>query len=165
MQRITICGRLGRGAAVREMQDGGKVISFTVAVNGRYRGVEKTSWYEVSTFNYDRYKNMVQYLTKGSSVLVGGELDADLDEGKDGVTRCRRSVTADFIEFNSNGSTSGSTTETATTTTTSKKKAEVPDDDDIEMTSPKKKTTKKAEPVAEEPEEEVNEENGDELPF
>ena len=87
MQKITIIGRLGRDASIRETQDGGKVVSFTVAVNGRFRGVEKTSWYDVSTFNYDRYKNMVKYLTKGSSVVVLGDLDCDLDEGRDEIGR------------------------------------------------------------------------------
>ena len=60
MQKITLTGRLGRDAAVRETQDGGKMISFTMAVNGISRGVEKTYWYDVLSFNYSRYKNMVK---------------------------------------------------------------------------------------------------------
>lgn len=111
MQKITIIGRLGRDAVVRETQEGRKVISFPVAVNGYHRGVEKTSWYEVMSFNYERYKNMLKYLTKGSNIIIIGELDADVENGSDGVARCRRYVMADSIEFNSNG-ISGSTTTT-----------------------------------------------------
>lgn len=154
MQKITIIGRLGRDAAIREMQEGGKVISFTVAVNGRYRGVEKTSWYDVSTFNYERYKNMVKYFTKGSSVIVVGDVDTDVEEGRDGITRCRRSITADSIEFNSNGvsgnTSSNTATETAETAPRKKEVEEVPQDDEIEVTRAPKKSTKKA---AAEPEE------------
>lgn len=143
MQKITIIGRLGRDAAIRECQDGSKMLSFTVAVNGRYRGTEKTSWYEVSTFQVEKYKNMLKWLTKGSSVIVVGELDADLDEGKDGTTRCRRSIMADSIDFNSSG-TSGNTQNNETREVkrgSSKKEEKVPDDiidEEIEVRSKKK---------------------------
>lgn len=157
MQKITIIGRLGRDAAIRETQDGGKVISFTVAVNSRYRGVDKTSWYEVFSFNYERFKNMAKYLTKGSSVVVVGDLDADLDEGKDGVQRCRRSINADSIEFNSNGS-SGSTTSTQTTEKPAKT-AEVPEDEPV--VTRKKKAVEPA-PAPEAVEEDIPE---DDIPF
>lgn len=172
MQKITVIGRLGRDAAVRETQDGGKVVSFTVAVNGRYRGVEKTSWYEVSTFNYERYKNMVKYFTKGSSVIVVGELDCDLDEGRDGVTRCRRSITADSIEFNSVGNSGNTATvQTAEKPAKSTKKVEdIPDDlpaDEEIVVTPKPRAKKKAEPVKEAvyQEEDTEDEPQEELPF
>ena len=171
MQKITVIGRLGRDASIRESQDGGsKFVTFTMAVNGRFRGVEKTSWYEVTAFNYDRYKNMVKYLTKGSSVIVVGELDAVVEEGKDGVARCRRIITADSIEFNSNGA-SGTTTSTQTSVSEETKKImkDISSDDDEEEVSIKRK--KKSEKVAEpEPvvekvdDEEEDEEPGD-LPF
>lgn len=159
MQKITLIGRLGRDAAIRETQDGGKFVSFTMAVTGRSRGVEKTSWYDVSTFNYDRYRNMVKYLTKGSSVIVVGELDADVEEGRDGVFRCRRNVSADSIEFGpSSGSGSTTNSEERTERTearTSRKERRADDepadisDEELNMTS--KPSSKKAK---EEPEEE-----------
>lgn len=177
MQKITIIGRLGRDAALRETQDGAKVVSFTVACNGRVRGVEKTSWYDVSAFNYERYKNMVKYLTKGSSVIVVGELDADVEEGRDGVTRCRRSVVADSIEFNSNGSGNTQTTETREVSEAPKKKKVVVedevDDEEVVVSKPKPKAAKATKPKVEEvqPEEPAAEdpagddEEGDDLPF
>lgn len=175
MQKITLIGRLGRDAAIRETQDGGKVVSFTVACNGRYRGVEKTSWYEISTFNYERYKNMVQYLTKGSSVVVVGELDADIDEGRDGVKRCRRSVTADSIEFNSNGSSGNTQNNTVSESSTSEQpKAsakpaveEVPSDAEVTVPKRTRKSTAAAEQAPVEPATvpEDDGENPDDLPF
>jgi single-strand DNA-binding protein len=138
MQKIILVGRLGRDAAIRETQEGSKIVSFTMAVNGRFRGTEKTSWYDVSTFNYERYRNMVKYLTKGSLVSVTGDLDADIEEGRDGVTRCRRYVTADSIEFgpsNSSGSTSNDRTEE--TPRRARRQETEPDDisdDELQMT-------------------------------
>lgn len=152
MQKITLIGRLGRDAAIRETENGTKIISFTMAVNGRFRGTEKTSWYDVSSFNYDRYHKMAKYLTKGSSVVVTGDLDADIEEGSDGKFRCRRYVMADAIEFNSNGSSSGGTREERTESerpSRSRRDEDIPDDiPDEEVTvSPRKR---KAEPEPEE---------------
>lgn len=118
MQKITLIGRLGRDAAVRETQNGRKVIAFTMAVNSKPNGVEKTSWYDVSTFNYERYQNMAKYLTKGGLVTVVGDLDADIETGSDGVTRCRRNVLADSIDFLP-GNTSGNTQNNAAKATDS----------------------------------------------
>ena len=144
MQKITLIGRLGKDVAIRETQDGGKFLSFSVAVNSYSRNVEKTHWFEVTAFNYDRYRKMAKYLTKGSSIIVTGDLDADLEKGDDGKTYIRRRVVADSLEFNSNGS--GSTNETRTEETTTRKsrrQEEVPDDideDEMEMdTKPRKK--------------------------
>ena len=144
MQKITLIGRLGRDAAIRETQEGNKIVSFTMAVNGRFRGTEKTSWYDVSTFNYERYRNMVKYLTKGSLAIVTGDLDADIEKGNDGVTRCRRYVTADSIEFgpsNSGGTSNDRTEESASRSSRRRVEEEEPDIDDTEMevTRPKKR--------------------------
>lgn len=113
MEKVQISGRLGRDAAIRETQSGAKIISFTVAVNSKRRNVEKTSWYDVSIFNYERYKNMAQYLTKGSLVYVAGDIETDLETGNDGITRCRRNVLADSVEFINSGA-SGNTNNNVT---------------------------------------------------
>ena len=159
MQKITIIGRLGRDAALRETQSGRKVIAFPVAVNGRANGVEKTSWYDVSSFNYERYQNMVKYLTKGSSVTIVGDLDADLETGNDGVTRCRRNVLADSIDFLP-GSNSGNT-QNAATKTTDEAPTDTPADEDMPRNRGKK--TAKAEAPAPAPQE--SEDDKDDLPF
>ena len=149
-------GRLGKDAAIRETQEGRKVISFTLAVNGRVRGTEKTSWYDVASFNYDRYRNMVKYFTKGSSLIVTGDFDADLEEGNDGKYRCRRYVTADAIEFLSNGSgtTRESRTEEEETPRRRTRQVETAPDDisdeELEMTT---KPKKKVAPVEDEEDE------------
>jgi single-stranded DNA-binding protein len=58
---------------------------------------------------------MVQYLTKGKSVVVVGELDADIRVDNSGVSRIDRSVVADsvtFLSVNSGTENNGNTTST-----------------------------------------------------
>lgn len=158
MQKITLIGRLGRDAAVREGQSGRNFVSFTVAANSRVRGVEKTSWYDAILPDYESHKNLVPYLKKGSSVVVVGDFDADIEKGNDGQYRCRRTVRVDSIEFNSNG-TSGSTSNGTTTAT-----APAPAEEEPTVTAkkPAKKAAAVPEPVAEAEEDNQPE---DDLPF
>jgi single-stranded DNA-binding protein len=107
MQKITIIGRLAKDARIVETQNGTKFISFAIAANSKINNVDKTTWYDVRQFNYN--EKMVPYYTKGSSLVVIGELDATIEENNC-KNYLRLSVLADFIGFNGN-STSGSTKE------------------------------------------------------
>ena len=138
MEKITLIGRLGRDASVKESQQGTRFLTFTMACDAFVRGENRTHWYDITSFDPNRYKNMLQYLTKGSSVTVVGDLDADLDEGRDGVTRIRRRVSADSIQFTP-GNSSGSTSESKTTT---KRDSEPDDIDESEMTTTRSRSSK-----------------------
>lgn len=105
MQKITIIGRLAKDARIVETQNGTKFISFAIAANSKTNNVEKTTWYDVRQFNYN--EKMAPYFTKGSSLVVVGELDATIEENN-GKNYLRLSVLADSIDFNGNSS-SGST--------------------------------------------------------
>jgi len=138
---------MGRDAAVRETKNGNKFVSLTVGVNGRVNGIDKSSWYDIMWFNYS--ENMVQHLKKGSSVIVTGELDADIEVGSDGVARCRRNVMADSVTFNStnkqqqDGDATQAASKKTTTPTTKKNTPEPPSDEEISVVS--KPATKKIE--------------------
>ncbi len=161
MQNITIIGRLGRDAVIRETSTGSRFVTMTVAVNARRQNVEKTSWYEVTTFNVERLEKMVPYLTKGSSVVVVGELDASIQSGSDGVQRLRLLVNADRVDFNSNSSSGN--TKTVTEAVDEAPIETVPEEipDEIPVVSAKK--GKKAAPKADVADEAKNDD--DELPF
>lgn len=121
MQEITLIGRLGKDASVRESTTGNKFFSLAVAVDGRNKGVTVTQWYDVICFDVSRYEKMLPYLTKGSSIVVIGELYADVETYVDANNkeraRCRRTVTADLIKFGPKSGNSGMTTNEATTIT------------------------------------------------
>lgn len=146
MEKITLIGRLGRDASVKESQQGTRFLTFTMACDAFVRGENRTHWYDITSFDPNRYKNMLKYLTKGSSVTVVGDLDADLDEGRDGVTRIRRRVSADSIQFTP-GNSSGSTSETKTTT---KRDSEPDDIDESEMTTTARSRNSKPEEYSDE---------------
>lgn len=124
MQEITLIGHMGKNnASVRESATGNRFFSFAVAVNGRNKGVTVTQWYDVICFDVSRYEKMLPYLTSGSSVVVIGELFADVEtytdaNGKERA-RCKRTVIADLIKFGPKSGNSGMTTNEATTITTS----------------------------------------------
>ena len=100
MNKFLIEGRLGKDAEVRE-SNGSKFLSLTVAEN-QFVGKEKKSfWYDVICFNYN--DKLVQYYKKGSVLFITGSLTTDVETGKDGVTRCRRKIVADALDFLSSG--------------------------------------------------------------
>lgn len=109
MNKIMIIGNLGKDAEVRETANGSKFISFSIADNEFFKGERRTYWYDVMSFNFN--EKMLQYYKKGSSLVVTGTLVCDMEVGKDGVARCRRSLTADSIEFSPSSKSEGSSTQ------------------------------------------------------
>ena len=100
MNKFLIEGRLGKDAEVRE-SNGSKFLSLTVAENQFVDKEKKTFWYDVICFNYN--EKLVQYYKKGSVLFITGNLTTDVETGKDGVTRCRRKIVADALDFLSGG--------------------------------------------------------------
>ncbi len=80
VNKVILVGNVGRDPEVRTMQDGGKVVNFSIATsetwNDRASGErkEKTEWHRVVVFN-DRIADVVEkYVRKGKSVYVEGAL-------------------------------------------------------------------------------------------
>lgn len=113
MQEITLIGNIGKkDAAIYETANGNKFIAFSLAADGRVKGKTVTSWYNVISFDISKYERMLPYMTKGSSLIVVGELYAEVEKGKDNIVRCCRNVTADLIKFGpKGGNSSGVTTD------------------------------------------------------
>jgi single-strand DNA-binding protein len=81
MKQITIAGNIGKSAEVRHRQDGTPVAGFSVAVEDRSGKEKKTVWFECSLWGR-RGETLAQYLTKGSKVVVTGELSTREYNGK-----------------------------------------------------------------------------------
>lgn len=153
MKKCTLVGRLGKDARLVDSKNGSQFVSFTMAVNSYMNGQEKTTWFDVISFNFS--EKMVPHLTKGSAVEVFGDFDTRLEMGNDGKPYLRNDVRADWFDFARGTSQSGGTrTETSvipettvvteTTTQESKQTHEV-NDDDIPVTP--KRGTKTVAPV------------------
>ena len=103
-QQIMLIGNLGRDPEMRYTSTGVPVTSFSMAVSRRWTGQdgqqqEKTVWFRVSTWR-KQAEVANQYLTKGSKVLVIGEIEEPrIYTAQDGTQRTSLEVNAQQIKF------------------------------------------------------------------
>ena len=93
VNKVILVGRLGRDPDVRTMQSGDKVVSFGLATSESWRDKasgerkEKTEWHNVVIFNDNLGKVAEQYLKKGSTCYIEGQLQTREFTDKDGNQR------------------------------------------------------------------------------
>lgn len=106
---ISILGTVGRDPEMRYTPSGTAVTTFPVAVNTWRKsgdeGKEVTAWYRVSVFG-KQAESVNQYVMKGSSVLVEGNLDFDEATGgprvfvrKDGTSGASFEIRANTVRW------------------------------------------------------------------
>lgn len=94
MNNITIAGQLGKDAEQRFLPNGDAVASFSVADS---QGKDKpTIWWSCSLFG-KRAEALAQYLTKGQSVTVSGNVTQREYTDKDGNKRTAMDVRVNDI--------------------------------------------------------------------
>ena len=80
VNKVIILGNLGRDPEVRTSNDGNKIVQLNIATSERWKDrnsgeqKEKTEWHRVVIFNENLSNIAEQYLKKGSSVYVEGQL-------------------------------------------------------------------------------------------
>jgi single-strand DNA-binding protein len=80
VNKVILVGNLGRDPEVRSTQNGDKIVNFSIATSERWRDKstgeqrEKTEWHRIVIFNENLARIAEQYLRKGSSVYVEGQL-------------------------------------------------------------------------------------------
>lgn len=80
LNKVQIIGNLGKDPESRKTQDGRTIVNFSVATTETWRDKttgerkEKTEWHTVVIFNEGLAKLAEQYLKKGSSVYIEGQL-------------------------------------------------------------------------------------------
>ncbi len=91
MNRAIICGRLGRDPEVRNLQSGGKVVSFSLATSESWmkdgERQEQTEWHNIVVFNEKQGEVAEKYLRKGGEVLLEGKLQTRKWTDKEGRER------------------------------------------------------------------------------
>lgn len=93
VNKVTLVGNLGRDPEVRTMDDGGKIVQLSLATSESWKDKssgernEKTEWHRVVIFNEALGKVAEQYLRKGSTVYLEGQLQTRKWTGKDGVEK------------------------------------------------------------------------------
>ena len=79
VNKVILVGNLGADPEARSMNNGGEVVNFNVATSERWKDrdgnqQEKTEWHRVVIFNENLGRVAKQYLRKGSSVYLEGQL-------------------------------------------------------------------------------------------
>ena len=102
-QKIIVVGRLGSDPEMRYTPDGTPVTSFPVAASRHWtekdgNKKEKTTWFRVTAWR-KLAETCNQYLSKGRTVLVEGEVEASAWTAQDGTARATLEVTARNVRF------------------------------------------------------------------
>jgi len=81
VNKVIIVGNLGRDPEVRSFGNGGKVVNLRIATSETWRDKqsgerkERTEWHSVAIYNEALGKIAEQYLKKGSTVYIEGQLE------------------------------------------------------------------------------------------
>ena len=93
VNKVIIVGNLGRDPEVRSFPNGGRVVNLRIATSETWRDKqsgerkERTEWHSVAIFNEGLGKIAEQYLKKGSTVYIEGQLETRKWQDQSGADR------------------------------------------------------------------------------
>lgn len=93
VNKVIIIGNLGRDPEVRSFANGGKVCNLRIATSETWRDrttgerKERTEWHSVSILSEPLAKIAEQYLKKGSTVYIEGQLETRKWQDQSGADR------------------------------------------------------------------------------
>ena len=93
VNKVILVGNLGRDPEVRSFQNGGKVCNLRIATSERWKdrntgeNREKTEWHSVAIFSEGLVRVAEQYLRKGSTVYIEGQLETRKWQDQSGADR------------------------------------------------------------------------------
>ena len=93
INKVILVGNLGRDPEVRSTQDGSKIVNLSIATSERWKDRnsgeqrERTEWHRVVIFNENLARVAEQYLRKGSTVYLEGQLQTRKWTDQQGVEK------------------------------------------------------------------------------
>ena len=93
VNKVILVGNLGRDPEIRNTQDGAKIVQLSIATSERWKDRntgeprERTEWHRVVIFNENLGRVAEQYLRKGSSVYLEGQLQTRKWTDQQGVDK------------------------------------------------------------------------------
>ena len=93
VNKVILVGNLGRDPEVRSFQNGGKVVNLRIATSENWKDrntgerKERTEWHSVAIFNENLARIAEQYLRKGSTVYIEGQLETRKWQDQSGQDR------------------------------------------------------------------------------
>ena len=93
VNRVQLIGNLGRDPEVRTTQNGGRVVTLSIATSESWKDErsgerrERTEWHRVVIFNEGLGKTAERYLEKGAKVFLEGKLTTRKWQDQSGADR------------------------------------------------------------------------------
>ncbi len=93
VNKVIMVGNLGRDPETRNFPNGGKVVNLRIATSENWRDKasgerkERTEWHSVAVFDEGLAKIAEQYLRKGSTVYIEGQLQTRKWQDQAGADR------------------------------------------------------------------------------
>lgn len=92
LNKVCLIGNLGKDPEVRNLNNGDKVASFSLATSERWKDAagqrkEKTEWHNIVVFNKGLVRVVEEYLVKGKTVYIEGKLQTRKWQDKNGNDR------------------------------------------------------------------------------
>ena len=93
VNKVILVGNLGRDPEVKSTQDGAKIVNLSVATSERWKdrntgeSRERTEWHRVVIFNEQLANIAEQYLSKGSTIYIEGQLQTRKWTDQQGVEK------------------------------------------------------------------------------
>jgi single-strand DNA-binding protein len=93
INKVILVGNLGRDPEVRATQDGSKIVNLSLATSERWKDRnsgeqrEKTEWHRVVIFNENLGRIAEQYLRKGSTCYIEGQIQTRKWTDQQGVEK------------------------------------------------------------------------------
>ena len=106
MQSVTIVGNLGKDAEMRYSNGGKPIVTVSAAVTTGHGEYEHTEWFNLVAFG-ERFTNVVQYLKKGTTVGVTGQLKTRSWDDQDGKKHYRTELVVNEITLLGGGNGNG----------------------------------------------------------
>lgn len=103
INKVVISGNIGGEPVLRQTAGGNQVLSFSVAVNDRYKDEggewkDRPNWVGCTMFG-NRAASLSRFLAKGTKVAIEGKLRWSQWETQDGGKRSKLEVVVDELEF------------------------------------------------------------------
>lgn len=101
--RVSLIGNLGQDPQIRDLENGRKVVNFTIATNQGFRNaegqkVQETTWHNIVAWN-GLAETAAKYLRKGREVALEGRIAYRTYEDKQGVTKYITEIVLSDILF------------------------------------------------------------------
>jgi len=93
VNKVILLGNLGRDPEIRSTQDGLKIVNLSIATSERWKDRnsgeqrERTEWHRVVIFNENLARIAEQYLRKGSTVYLEGQMQTRKWTDQQGVEK------------------------------------------------------------------------------